>query len=143
MGQNADSVSRFVFKSMGTSPPSSHPRPALTDAIAGGVAGAVARLVVGPLDVLKIRFQVQLEPVARGAPASKYTGLAQAVTTIVREEGLAVSRGRRWFDQHKTGRTHMPERQPPLFQPLHHHRASGEAPCPASCSPCPTPPSSL
>lgn len=73
------------------SPPASRHRTPVADAVAGGLAGAAARLVVGPLDVLKIRFQVQLEPVARGAPASKYTGLAQAVRTIVKEEGVAVS----------------------------------------------------
>ena len=118
---------------MGPPPPSPsrHRRP-LTDAVAGGVAGAVARLVVGPLDVLKIRFQVQLEPVAAGAgAASKYTGLGQAVKTIVREEGVAVStktviRGggvRAVFGS----APFRPAPPPPL------RRASGAAPCPASC----------
>lgn len=31
---------------------------AVVDAVAGAAAGAVARLVVSPLDVIKIRFQV-------------------------------------------------------------------------------------
>jgi len=72
-------------------------RPAL-DATAGALAGCVARFVVGPLDVIKIRFQVQLEPIARAAGgvsqlgvASKYTGLKQALVTIVREEGIQAS----------------------------------------------------
>lgn len=58
-------------------------------AIAGGLAGAVSRLVVGPLDVVKIRMQVQLEPIARGMN-SKYTGVVQALRTILREEGVSV-----------------------------------------------------
>ncbi|CAI5529243.1 unnamed protein product [Closterium sp. Naga37s-1] len=86
------------------------PRPVL-DAVAGAVSGGVARLVVSPLDVIKIRFQVQLEPihaphaaaaatsaagraaatVAAGAvraSRSKYTGLLQAAREILREEGV-------------------------------------------------------
>lgn len=70
---------------------------ALLDATAGALAGVIARFVVGPLDVLKIRFQVQLEPIARSQGAkstsqlsmgSKYTGMRQALVTIVREEGI-------------------------------------------------------
>ena len=97
---------------MGGAPPSTAaPRPrAALDAIAGGDAGAAARLVVGPLDVLKIRFQVQLEPVARGgATAGKYTGLGQALRTIVAEEGLAVREGR----EGKGGRTRSRSRAAP------------------------------
>jgi hypothetical protein len=65
--------------------------PAYMDAAAGALAGVVARFVVQPLDVLKIRFQVQVEPIQRGASAaaaSKYTGLRQALSAIVREEGI-------------------------------------------------------
>jgi Mitochondrial carrier protein len=62
------------------------------DAVAGGLAGAVSRFVVGPLDVVKIRMQVQLEPVRRGG-ASKYTGVAQAVRCVLREEGVRVRPG--------------------------------------------------
>ncbi|KAL3137021.1 hypothetical protein ABBQ32_006611 [Trebouxia sp. C0010 RCD-2024] len=65
------------------------------DAAAGAIAGCAARFVVGPLDVIKIRFQVQLEPIAKRAAGvgpssltSKYTGLRQALTTIVKEEGI-------------------------------------------------------
>ena len=70
---------------------------AAMDATAGAIAGAIARLVVNPLDVLKIRFQVQLEPISaaqyssRAASVlSKYTGLRQAFVTIIQEEGIKV-----------------------------------------------------
>ena len=59
-------------------------------ATAGALAGVVARFVVGPLDVLKIRFQVQLEPIAAGAMPAHYTSLRQALVTIVKEEGVKV-----------------------------------------------------
>ena len=71
---------------------------AALDATAGAIAGAIARLVVNPLDVLKIRFQVQLEPISASQPVtatasvlSKYTGLRQAFVTIVKEEGIKVT----------------------------------------------------
>lgn len=75
-------------------------RRAVLDATAGAVAGCVQRLVVAPLDVIKIRFQVQIEPVGKalqqGAAAaaaavpgrSKYTSIWQAANTIVKEEGI-------------------------------------------------------
>lgn len=59
-------------------------------ACAGALAGAVARFVVGPLDVLKIRLQVQLEPIAAGAQTAHYTSMRQALVTIVKEEGIKV-----------------------------------------------------
>lgn len=34
---------------------------AVIDASAGGVAGAISRMVTSPLDVIKIRFQVSKE----------------------------------------------------------------------------------
>ncbi|CAH8833901.1 unnamed protein product [Trichobilharzia szidati] len=53
---------------------------------AGAVSGFVARAAVQPLDVLKIRFQLQMEPI-KVSSTSKYQGLIQAIKCIVREEG--------------------------------------------------------
>ncbi|KAM7485102.1 hypothetical protein LguiA_001111 [Lonicera macranthoides] len=65
------------------------------DASAGAISGAVSRTVTSPLDVIKIRFQVQLEPTSSWAlirndmyGTSKYTGMLQATKDIFREEGL-------------------------------------------------------
>lgn len=67
-----------------------------SDALAGALAGAVSRFIVGPLDVVKIRFQVQLEPISYSHTAptkrpSHYTGFVNAFRTIVAEEGIRVS----------------------------------------------------
>ncbi|XP_059632718.1 mitochondrial thiamine diphosphate carrier 2 [Cornus florida] len=68
---------------------------ALIDASAGAISGGISRTVTSPLDVIKIRFQVQLEPTTSWAllhkdvyGASKYTGMIQATKDIFREEGL-------------------------------------------------------
>ncbi|CAK7333153.1 unnamed protein product [Dovyalis caffra] len=68
---------------------------ALLDATAGAIAGGISRTVTSPLDVIKIRFQVQLEPTSSWAlvrsnmaTPSKYTGMLQATKDIFREEGL-------------------------------------------------------
>uniref|UniRef100_A0A5B6ZQX0 Putative Mitochondrial substrate carrier family protein n=1 Tax=Davidia involucrata TaxID=16924 RepID=A0A5B6ZQX0_DAVIN len=68
---------------------------ALIDATAGAISGGISRTVTSPLDVIKIRFQVQLEPTTSWAllrkdvyGASKYTGMLQATKDIFREEGL-------------------------------------------------------
>lgn len=71
------------------------PNRAALDATAGAIAGCVQRFVVAPLDVIKIRMQVQVEPIARLASASaatpsKYTSVLQAAATILREEGIPV-----------------------------------------------------
>ncbi|MEW5301922.1 MAG: hypothetical protein WDW36_004746 [Sanguina aurantia] len=89
----------------GDAPPKPKAR-MLLDALAGSIAGAISRVCIGPLDVIKIRFQVQLEPIAEHGPSpsssiisggkpaprapslSKYTGLKQALFTIVKEEGI-------------------------------------------------------
>ncbi|XVE65630.1 hypothetical protein DITRI_Ditri08aG0015600 [Diplodiscus trichospermus] len=68
---------------------------ALVDTSAGAIAGGISRTVTSPLDVIKIRFQVQLEPTSswallqRDLPgSSKYAGMFQATKDIFREEGL-------------------------------------------------------
>lgn len=68
---------------------------ALIDASAGAISGAISRTVTSPLDVIKIRFQVQLEPTTSWIPLqrhmykpAKYTGIVQATKDIFREEGL-------------------------------------------------------
>ncbi|XP_075516312.1 mitochondrial thiamine diphosphate carrier 2-like isoform X2 [Primulina tabacum] len=67
----------------------------LIHATAGAISGAVSRTATSPLDVIKIRFQVQLEPISQWASLrrdangpSKYTGMLQATKDIFREEGL-------------------------------------------------------
>lgn len=51
------------------------------------LAGAT-RLLAAPLDLIKIRFQVQPAPIANGHAEAKYAGLLQAVRSIYAEEGL-------------------------------------------------------
>uniref|UniRef100_A0A2C9JYL7 Mitochondrial thiamine pyrophosphate carrier n=1 Tax=Biomphalaria glabrata TaxID=6526 RepID=A0A2C9JYL7_BIOGL len=57
-------------------------------AIAGAISGAVTRAVSQPLDVIKIRFQLQVEPIKRNEH-SKYSSIYQAVRCIIKEEGLS------------------------------------------------------
>ena len=56
--------------------------------LAGGFTGFVVRTIVQPLDVLKIRFQLQHEPIKMSSHVSKYRSLPQSVLDIVREEGI-------------------------------------------------------
>eukprot|EP01135_Chromosphaera_perkinsii_P003441 Nk52_evm10s243 gene=Nk52_evmTU10s243 len=61
--------------------------------LAGAFSGIVARSTISPLDVLKIRFQLQVESISRKvsdprAANAKYRGVTQAVRTIVAEEGI-------------------------------------------------------
>ncbi|CAL8284569.1 unnamed protein product [Boreogadus saida] len=57
-------------------------------ALAGSGAGMVTRALINPLDVVKIRFQLQIERVSYLHPEGKYRGLLQASRCILREEGL-------------------------------------------------------
>ncbi|XP_060559610.1 mitochondrial thiamine pyrophosphate carrier-like [Ruditapes philippinarum] len=54
--------------------------------IAAASSNAVARAVTQPFDVLKIRFQLQIEPISKSSSSSKYNGLYQAFRCIVKEE---------------------------------------------------------
>ncbi|XP_040918858.1 mitochondrial thiamine pyrophosphate carrier [Toxotes jaculatrix] len=58
-------------------------------ALAGSAAGMVTRALVSPFDVLKIRFQLQIERVSSQRPEGKYWGLFQATRRIHSEEGLS------------------------------------------------------
>ncbi|XP_018311264.1 mitochondrial thiamine pyrophosphate carrier isoform X2 [Mycetomoellerius zeteki] len=55
-------------------------------AIAGAACGFITRLLSQPLDVIKIRFQLQVEPIS-SCHVSKYKSISQAVLLILREEG--------------------------------------------------------
>uniref|UniRef100_A0A1I8PZF9 Mitochondrial thiamine pyrophosphate carrier n=1 Tax=Stomoxys calcitrans TaxID=35570 RepID=A0A1I8PZF9_STOCA len=59
----------------------------LKQASAGAAAGFFTRTVTQPFDVLKIRFQLQMEPVSEDHP-SKYRSMMQASKLIYKEEGL-------------------------------------------------------
>ncbi|XP_062976342.1 mitochondrial thiamine pyrophosphate carrier [Elgaria multicarinata webbii] len=56
-------------------------------AAAGSASGLVTRAMIGPFDVLKIRFQLQIEQLSARNPQAKYHGLWQAIWKIFQEEG--------------------------------------------------------
>ncbi|XP_054615641.1 mitochondrial thiamine pyrophosphate carrier isoform X2 [Dunckerocampus dactyliophorus] len=58
-------------------------------ALAGSAAGIVTRALVSPFDVIKIRFQLQIESLSSARPVGKYWGLFQASRCIHTEEGLS------------------------------------------------------
>ncbi|CAD6196150.1 unnamed protein product [Caenorhabditis auriculariae] len=55
---------------------------------AGLASGVLTRVIIQPLDVLKIRFQLQEEPI-RGKASGKYKGVIQSILLISREEGVS------------------------------------------------------
>lgn len=56
-------------------------------AFAGAISGCITRATFQPLDVLKIRFQLQVEPISTKS-LSKYRSILQGFYTISREEGV-------------------------------------------------------
>lgn len=59
----------------------------LKHAFAGGLSGGLTRALCQPFDMLKIRFQLQVEPVARNQK-SKYKSMMQAMRLVSKEEGI-------------------------------------------------------
>ncbi|EKX36786.1 hypothetical protein GUITHDRAFT_117082 [Guillardia theta CCMP2712] len=57
------------------------------NALAGAIAGFVARIAVAPIDLIKIRLQIQTNPISQ-ASKFKYKGLFGTMKTIVKEEGV-------------------------------------------------------
>lgn len=55
--------------------------------IAGAVSGFLTRCLCQPFDVIKIRFQLQVEPIQE-LPNSKYQTVIQATKIIFKEERL-------------------------------------------------------
>lgn len=55
--------------------------------VAGAASGFVTRALCQPLDVLKIRLQLQVEPITQSS-VSKYRSLLQAIILISQEEGI-------------------------------------------------------
>jgi len=63
----------------------------LVNLVAGGVSGGLARLCVAPLDVVKIRFQVQVDPKVLTnsyRPDYHYKSIYNAFSTICKKEGF-------------------------------------------------------
>ncbi|XP_066250605.1 mitochondrial thiamine pyrophosphate carrier [Euwallacea similis] len=56
--------------------------------LAGGVSGFITRALCQPLDVLKIRFQLQVEPISHQVHRAKYRSIIQASGLIFKEEGV-------------------------------------------------------
>ncbi|XP_021697637.1 mitochondrial thiamine pyrophosphate carrier [Aedes aegypti] len=56
--------------------------------LAGGFAGCITRFICQPLDVLKIRFQLQVEPLSEDHMTSKYRTIVQSTRLVYKEEGL-------------------------------------------------------
>uniref|UniRef100_A0A1I8JCD7 ADP/ATP translocase n=1 Tax=Macrostomum lignano TaxID=282301 RepID=A0A1I8JCD7_9PLAT len=61
--------------------------PDAVSAYAGFLSGATVRALLQPLDVIKIRWQLQLESISRRGDGGTYQSLPQTVGRILREEG--------------------------------------------------------
>merc|ERR1712226_1379415 len=63
-------------------------------ATAGALTGFSVRLIVNPLDVIKIRWQLQVEPISGSFSFQnygKYNSWSQTIRSIVAEEGIKLS----------------------------------------------------
>lgn len=56
-------------------------------AASGAMTGFLCRALVQPLDVIKIRFQLQVEPITHDCDRAKYRSVAHIFRLMVREEG--------------------------------------------------------
>ncbi|XP_062550180.1 mitochondrial thiamine pyrophosphate carrier-like [Armigeres subalbatus] len=56
--------------------------------LAGGITGSVTRTLCQPFDVIKIRLQLQVEPIKSQSPKSKYRTIFQTIGTVYREESM-------------------------------------------------------
>lgn len=66
----------------------------VADAAVGTVSSTAARSVVAPLDVIKVRFQLQGAAAAAERAAPQYRGVLHALRTVVADEGaLALWKG--------------------------------------------------
>ncbi len=57
----------------------------LNEIVAGGVSGAVSRMIIAPLDVIKIRLQLESSP---GKRIPIFSGMWPMFTTVFQEEGF-------------------------------------------------------
>ncbi|XP_053155492.1 mitochondrial thiamine pyrophosphate carrier isoform X1 [Hemicordylus capensis] len=57
-------------------------------AAAGSASGLITRVMISPFDVLKIRFQLQIEQISPRNSQAKYHGIWQAICRIYQEEQL-------------------------------------------------------
>jgi solute carrier family 25 thiamine pyrophosphate transporter 19 len=56
--------------------------------IAGGISGFATRALTQPLDCIKVRHQLQLEPIQKNHAGAKYTSTFQTFMLMFREEGI-------------------------------------------------------
>lgn len=75
-------------RNLGKTKPPKKKNSNLTYAIAGFTSGCTTRFFCQPLDVVKIRFQLQVEPISRSSSVSKYRSLTQTLVCIIQEESI-------------------------------------------------------
>lgn len=56
--------------------------------VAGGLSGFLTRAFTQPLDCIKVRHQLQLEPIKKHAIGAKYTSTMQTLILMFKEEGV-------------------------------------------------------